>query len=209
MRPARTPGLDRLDRRREPRRASLLRTPRVDWVLMAAVAGLLVLGTLLVWSATEPRDVLTGGDPTAYLKKQLVNVAIGVVLMLAVLVTDHRWVRIVAPLVYLGSILGLVLVLTMGSTINGSRSWLMLGGMSVQPSEFAKLTVVVGMALLCAERADWSKRGRAVLRGARDAGDRGAAGLADPAAARPRARCWCSPPPCSACWPRRVRRDAG
>ena len=47
----------------------------------------------------------------------------------------------------------------MGSTINGSRSWLMLGGMSVQPSEFAKLTVVVGMALLCAERADWSKRG--------------------------------------------------
>ena len=163
VRPARTPGsLDRLDtaldRRGSPAR-SLLRTPRVDWVLMAAVAGLLVLGTLLVWSATEPRDVLTGGDPTAYLKKQLVNVAIGVVLMLAVLFTDHRWVRIVAPLVYLGSILGLVLVLTMGSTINGSRSWLMLGGMSVQPSEFAKLTVVVGMALLCAERADWSKRG--------------------------------------------------
>ena len=152
VRPARTPARQAHPTKGAPPR-SLLRTPRVDWVLMAAVAGLLVLGTLLVWSATEPRDALTGGDPTAYLKKQLVNVAIGVVLMIAVLVTDHRWVRIVAPLVYVGSILGLVLVLTMGSTINGSRSWLMLGGMSIQPSEFAKLAVVIGMALVLAERA--------------------------------------------------------
>jgi rod shape determining protein RodA len=135
------------------------RRPGIDWVLMGAVAGLLVLGTLLVWSATAPRDALTGGDPTAYLRRHVVNVAIGAVLMLVVLVTDHRWVRILAPVVYLGSVGGLVLVLTMGSTINGSRSWLVLGGLSVQPSEFAKLTVVVGMALLCAERADWSRRG--------------------------------------------------
>jgi rod shape determining protein RodA len=135
------------------------RRPGIDWVLMGAVAGLLVLGTLLVWSATAPRDALTGGDPTAYLRRHVVNVAIGAVLMVVVLVTDHRWVRILAPVVYLGSVGGLVLVLTMGSTINGSRSWLVLGGLSVQPSEFAKLTVVVGMALLCAERADWSRRG--------------------------------------------------
>jgi rod shape determining protein RodA len=73
--------------------------------------------------------------------------------------TDHRWVRIVAPLVYLASIVGLVLVLGMGSTVNGSRSWLELGGMSIQPSEFAKLAVVIGMALWVAERAD-VRRGR-------------------------------------------------
>jgi rod shape determining protein RodA len=46
----------------------------------------------------------------------------------------------------------------MGSTINGSRSWLMLGGMSLQPAEFAKLAVVVGMALLVAERLEGSGR---------------------------------------------------
>ena len=68
--------------------------------------------------------------------------------------TDHRWVRIVAPLVYLASVTGLVLVLTMGTTINGSRSWLMLGGLSIQPSEFAKLAVVIGMALVVAERSE-------------------------------------------------------
>ena len=74
--------------------------------------------------------------------------------MVVVMATDHRWVRIVAPLVYLASIGGLVLVLTAGTTINGSRSWIDVGGMSIQPSEFAKLAVVIGMALLVAERAE-------------------------------------------------------
>ena len=131
-----------------------LRAPGLDWLLMGAVLALLTLGTLMVWSATASRDVLTGGDQTAFLVKQLVNVAIGLVLMVMVLATDHRMVRILAPLVYLGSVVGLVLVLVMGATINGSRSWLLLGGLSIQPSEFAKLAVVIGMALLVAERAE-------------------------------------------------------
>jgi rod shape determining protein RodA len=136
------------------------RVPGLDWALMLAALGLVALGTLLVWSATAHREALTLGDPTAYLKKQLVNVAIGLVLMVMVLATDHRWVRIMAPLVYLASVVGLVLVLVMGTTINGSRSWLMLGGLSIQPSEFAKLAVVIGMALLVAERAEggWRRR---------------------------------------------------
>ena len=138
-----------------PRSArTTLRAPGLDWLLMLAVLALVALGSLLVWSATSHREDLTLGDPTAYLKKQLVNVAIGLVLLVTVMATDHRWVRIVAPLVYLASIVGLVLVLTMGSTINGSRSWLQLGSMSIQPSEFAKLAVVIGMALIVAERAE-------------------------------------------------------
>ncbi|MCW2795744.1 rod shape-determining protein RodA [Nocardioides sp.] len=140
---------------------SALRTPRIDWLLMLAVLGLLTLGSLLVWSATSHRDDLTAGDPTAYVKKQLINVAIGVVLMMMVLATDHRWVRILAPLVYLGSIAGLALVLSpIGTTINGSRSWLQFGSMSIQPSEFAKLAVVIGMALVVAERSEGRWRPR-------------------------------------------------
>ena len=135
-----------------------LKAPGVDWLLFLAVGGLLVLGTLLVWSATSSRVDLTGGVETAYLQKQLVNVAIGVVLGVLIIATDHRWVRILAPLVYAGSVLGLLLVLLMGTTINGSRSWLMVGGMSIQPAEFAKLAVVIGMALLVAERTEGSRR---------------------------------------------------
>ncbi|WP_121252023.1 rod shape-determining protein RodA [Nocardioides ferulae] len=141
-------------------RIARLRAPGVDWLLMLATSALVVVGTLLVWSATSNRDALTGGDPRAYLEKHVVNVAIGVVLMVLVMATDHRWVRIVAPLVYLASLVGLVLVLTMGTTINGSRSWVQVAGMSIQPSEFAKLAVVIGMALVVAERAEGRWRAR-------------------------------------------------
>ncbi len=144
---------------RTPNRPAL-RAPGLDWLLMLAVLALVTLGGLLVWSATSHREDLTLGDPSSYLKKQLVNVAIGLLLLTIVMATDHRWVRIMAPLVYLASIAGLALVLTMGSTINGSRSWLQLGGLSIQPSEFAKLAVVIGMALLVAERAEGSWRSK-------------------------------------------------
>jgi rod shape determining protein RodA len=137
-----------------------IRLPGIDWLLLLAVLALTVLGTLLVWSATSNREDLTGGDPSAYLSKQVVNIAIGLVLMVTVMATDHRWVRILAPLVYLASVGGLVLVLTMGTTVNGSRSWLMIGGLSIQPSEFAKLAVVVGMALVVAERSEGRWRSR-------------------------------------------------
>ena len=63
----------------------------------APPALILVIGTLLVWSATATNDVLTAGDPTAYLHKHLVNIVIGLVLAAAVMATDHRWVRIVTP----------------------------------------------------------------------------------------------------------------
>jgi len=143
---------------------SALKAPGLDWLLMVAALALVSLGTLLVWSATSTREDLTGGETTAYLTKQLVNVAIGLVLMVIVMATDHRWVRIVAPLFYVGSIVGLALVLVAGSTVNGSRSWIQLGGMSIQPSEFAKLSVVVGMALLVAERTEgrWRRGVRSV-----------------------------------------------
>ena len=130
--------------------------------MLLAVAGLLAMGALLVWSATSSRELLVGDDPQAYLKKQLINIAIGVVLAVMVTATDHRWVRILAPLVYVASVVGLLLVLVMGSTINGSRSWIVIGGMSVQPAEFAKLAVVIGMALLIAERTEGSLRSREV-----------------------------------------------
>ena len=138
----------------------MTRRSGMDWLLLGAVLSLSVIGALLVWSATSARSDLTGGDPRAYLEKQIVNIAIGLALLVLVLATDHRWVRIVAPLVYLASIGGLVLVLTMGTVINGSRSWIMLGGLSIQPSEFAKLAVVIGMALVVAERAEGRWRPR-------------------------------------------------
>jgi rod shape determining protein RodA len=134
------------------------RVPGLDWMLVLAVLVLVTIGSLLVWSATSHRDDLTMGDPAAYLKKQVVNIVIGLVLLAVVTATDHRWVRILAPVAYLAAVGGLVLVLTSGTAINGSRSWIQLGGMSMQPSELAKLAVVIGMALLVAERTESRRR---------------------------------------------------
>ena len=133
----------------------------LDWVLLGAVATLLGCGVVLVWSATSARDALTGGDPRAFLSRQLVNVALGLALMVVVAAVDHRWVRRLTPVAYLASLGGLVLVLAAGDTVNGSRSWLSLGPLSLQPSELAKLTVVVAMALVASDAARPGRRHRA------------------------------------------------
>ncbi|HLL07983.1 MAG TPA: FtsW/RodA/SpoVE family cell cycle protein, partial [Nocardioidaceae bacterium] len=69
--------------------------------------------------------------------------------------------RIWTPLVYLASLAGLVAVLVpgVGQVINGSQSWLSVGGLSLQPSEFAKLAVIAAIAVLVAEKSEGSKAG--------------------------------------------------
>ncbi|WP_370618715.1 rod shape-determining protein RodA [Mumia sp. Pv 4-285] len=132
----------------------------VDLPLVGSALGLAVIGMLLVWSATASRDDLTGGDPTAYLVKQATNVVIAVGLGAVMACTDRRWIRLWAPVVYGGAVVGLALVFVpgIGSVVNGSRSWLQVGGLSLQPAELAKLGVVLVMALLFAERTEGAMR---------------------------------------------------
>src|SRR3954449_10664642 len=129
---------------------------QVDWVLVLSVVALSFIGSLLIWSATYQRSSLTGGNQHEFLVRHALNFAIGLVLAIGAALTDHRRVRILAPVLYAASVVGLILVLVpgVGSTINGSRSWIQLPFMSVQPSEFAKLAVIVGMALLIAEKSE-------------------------------------------------------
>jgi rod shape determining protein RodA len=129
---------------------------RIDWVLLLAAGALAAIGTLLVWSATAQDETLTQGQPTAYALRHVVNVGIGAILGFVVAATDYRWVRIWTPVVYAASILGLGLVFVpgVGAEINGSRSWIDLGGLSLQPAEFAKLAVIVSMALVVAEKVE-------------------------------------------------------
>jgi rod shape determining protein RodA len=137
---------------------------RLDWVLIGAVLSLTVLSTLLIWSATRPVLLQAGSDPQAFLKKQLLNVVIGLVLLGAVSMLDYRMLRTYAPIGYLLACLGMLAVLTpLGATINGARSWIVLGGgFQVEPSEFAKVTLVLVLALVLGELRDGDKapRGR-------------------------------------------------
>jgi rod shape determining protein RodA len=135
-------------------RDSLIR--RLDWTLLLAVLALSAIGGALVWSATRQEALDTGGDPQAFLKKHILNVVLGLVLGAVASVFDYRMLRAYAPVLYVLSLVGLLLVLSpLGSTINGSHSWIVLpAGFSIQPSELAKVSLVVGMSMLLAEKRD-------------------------------------------------------
>jgi rod shape determining protein RodA len=130
-------------------RDSFLR--RLDWVLIGAVAVLCVIGCALVWAATKPQ-----GTGTSYLKKDILNIAIGLGLSGLAALVDYRTLRAYTPVLYGLSIIGLLVVLTpLGSTVNGAHSWIEIGGgFEVQPSEFAKVAVVLGIAMLLAEKRE-------------------------------------------------------
>jgi rod shape determining protein RodA len=144
-------------------RNSVLR--HMDWILVLVVLGLTALGTLLVWSATQPSLLAAGQDPRTYLKKQLLNVVIGLVLMFTVSLADTRQLRTWTPLAYGATILGLLAVLTpIGSDINGAHAWISLpGGFQAEPSEFAKVALILVTALVLSGARGSTPRLRSVL----------------------------------------------
>jgi rod shape determining protein RodA len=122
----------------------------MDWILVVVVLGLTAIGTLLIWSATQPGLLAAGQDPRTYLKKQLLNVVIGLVLMIGVSLVDTRQLRTWAPFFYGGTVLALLAVLTpLGSVVNGARAWFSLpGGFQVEPNEFAKIALILVIAMV-------------------------------------------------------------
>jgi rod shape determining protein RodA len=126
---------------------------QADWLLLASVLALSLLGTLVIWAATAPMLLQQGANPHTFLLKQLLNIALGLILMLVVSSLDARQLRLAAPVLYGLSCLGLVAVLTpLGSIVNGARSWISIGaGFQIEPSEFAKLSVIVISAMLLSD----------------------------------------------------------
>ena len=132
----------------------------MDWVLVLVVLALSLIGTLLVWSATAPGLAQSGANTHAYLEKQLLVVAIGLILMAGVSLLEYRVLRIIAPFAYAAGVLGLLAVLSpLGTTILGSHSWIPLpGGFQVEPSEYAKLGLILMIALIFGASLDRSPR---------------------------------------------------
>ena len=139
-------------------RGSLAR--RLDWPLTLSALALTTLGTLLVYSATRNRTDLNSGEPEFFLMRQLLNVAIGLGLCALIVWYGYLRLRAAVPMLYLLCVVLSLLVLTpLGSTVNGSRSWLQLpGGFAFQPSELVKIGVILAMALLLAAPGDNERR---------------------------------------------------
>ncbi|MFD3514551.1 rod shape-determining protein RodA [Streptomyces sp. NPDC058657] len=135
-------------------RDSLLR--KLDWPLLLSALALSGIGSLLVWSATRGRDTLNHGDPYYFLLRHLLNTGIGFALMVGTIWLGHRTLRGAVPVLYGLSVVLVLAVLTpLGATVNGAHAWIVIGGgFSLQPSEFTKITIILGMAMLLAARVD-------------------------------------------------------
>ncbi|MES9522216.1 rod shape-determining protein RodA [Streptomyces capoamus] len=128
---------------------------RLDWPILFAAAALSLLGSLLVYSATRNRTELNQGDPYFFLVRHLMNLGIGIALMIATVWLGHRALRNAVPVLYgLSVLLALVVLTPLGATINGQRNWLVIGGFSLQPAEFLKVSIILGMSMMLAARVD-------------------------------------------------------
>ncbi|MFI6081293.1 rod shape-determining protein RodA [Streptomyces sp. NPDC051217] len=129
---------------------------RLDWPLLFSALALSAVGSLLVWSATRNRTDLNTGDPYHFFFRHILNTGIGLALMIGTIWLGHRTLRGAVPVLYGISVVLVLLVLTpLGATINGAHAWIVLGGgFTLQPSEFVKITIILGMAMMLAARVD-------------------------------------------------------
>jgi len=138
-----------------------LRKP-VDKQLPAVMGLLLLFGLVTLFSATYYKAVQQGSDPFSEVKKQLFGVAVGGVAMFFTSRIPYQfWMErkvAVGGILISAVLLLLVIIPGVGVSINGSRRWLSVGGLSFQPGEFAKYAVVLFMAMTLTARGGRIKK---------------------------------------------------
>jgi cell division protein FtsW len=129
----------------EPRaQGPLAALRRLDWALLALTLALVAFGMLMILSASSLFADQRYGDPLHFVVRQGMGVAFGLVAMVAVLLTPMAWIRRAGPLLYALSLVGLVLVFTpLGHKAYGAVRWISLGPLKIQPSEFARIGLVM------------------------------------------------------------------
>ena len=125
-----------------------MRSAPRDRFLIIVVAALLVLGLVMVQSASGPVAAERAGDAFYYVKRQGVGVAVGLVGGAVLAWMPHAWLRRYAWAAYGLSIASLIAVFVPGisHTANGASRWIGLGSFHLQPSEFAKIALALALA---------------------------------------------------------------
>jgi rod shape determining protein RodA len=145
-----------------PRRTDIARSDldpgaawrHVDWWIVTTVSLMSIMGGAMVFSATRLRGVVPPAENTYYLERQSLFVVIGLGVMAFAAAIDYRRLRELSPLFYGATVFLLAAVLTpLGSNRKGAQAWFTLpGGFQLQPSEFAKITLILMFASFCSSR---------------------------------------------------------
>ena len=118
----------------------------VDRPLTVIIIILLCLGTIMVFSASYPNAITEKNDATYYIRRQLLWLAVGAAAMIGASFIPHQLYKKVTPAVAIATMGLLVLVLIIGTARGVARRWLYVGGVSIQPSEIAKIALVLTLA---------------------------------------------------------------
>ncbi len=114
-----------------------------DFILFITVLVLLAMGIVMVLSASSPQSLAETGSSYEYVTKQAIFAIIGIVLMLIISKIDYRIYKKFANIAYIGSVIVLAVVPFLGSSSKGATRWLDLGFVRFQPSEIAKIALII------------------------------------------------------------------
>jgi len=118
----------------------------LDHSLVVIILALLAFGLVMVFSASSASAHYIQGDATYFFKRQFLWAVLGLISMFVVSKISYKVIYRYANLIFVISIILLLLVLIAGKTINGAKRWLGIGSAVFQPSEVAKLAIILFLA---------------------------------------------------------------
>jgi cell division protein FtsW len=125
---------------------------KFDYMLAVVIAALLLVGMMMIYSATFALGYQLHDQPSYYLIRQLLWAGVGTLTLIAfAFIEYHLWLRVALPLMVVNLVL-LMLVLVVGEAQFGGQRWLMNG--SVQPSELSKLAVIIYIAAWASSKGE-------------------------------------------------------
>ncbi len=134
---------------------SFVSSPPDTW-LFIAVTSLVAIGLVMIFSASSAQAYADHHDTAYYVKRQAIYLVVGLICAYGAYRVDYRKLRAFAPYALVLCIIGLLAVFVphVGMTVAGARRWIGAGSFSLQPSEFAKLGLVVYLAAALSSRGD-------------------------------------------------------
>jgi cell division protein FtsW len=140
---------------RPPRRRRASNSHQIEYhLLLLLTLGLVAFGLIMVYSASSGIAVVNGANPLSPLVRQGTYAILGIGCMVGAARFRYRRLRMLAPLLMLLALMGLVAVKVpgIGVRVNGAERWIVAGPLTLQPSEFAKLAMVVFCAAVLTAR---------------------------------------------------------
>ncbi|MDD5497780.1 MAG: FtsW/RodA/SpoVE family cell cycle protein, partial [Atribacterota bacterium] len=124
----------------------------IDYTLIFLVLALCLLGLLVIYSTTHTEII--NEETIQFTKRQLLYILVGLFLCFIVATIDYHQLEKIAIPIYILSIIMLVYVLLFGKTTGGARRWINVAGFDFQPSEFAKIALIIFLADFLSRQKD-------------------------------------------------------